>query len=959
MDLATVSGDAKRKALADGADPESPRAFLERQHRLLSERFSALSAARQGKPVYAIEHGLSADEVERLRRAIGVRLRGRPMEALEPHTLPMIVVATETGYAYNGLWTGYWPLLGSSAGLDLGTAARARLSEWFDVASRKHGIKRPNDTPFARTFRHIAWPIANALAPRQIHAAIATMLRDVAVLAEFLDEGEFVRQLRGAAARSGSDRLVEWSADETRLLLLADAILRPESERSDLSPGVVERLLKDMEAVPGAGAHVAEARRILVRQMPAAKPARLVIVPAVDGSFSLALQREDHLRDDRRADAAVSVPSLAAVEDVAKAAGLALRGGRSDTRVFMRAGDVFVSWANADGPVDPAAELAVLAAEAWDKDEALSLMGSCAGGELYRVASNGPARDDLLDRLGVEHRGTVVSVAGGLRLGFGRRFVSGIPIRVGRGTETSSGATLDFASSGKVVLDPDETLVIGGAPGVDVDIVAAELGSAVARVSFADAAVAEPAVTVRVDPPEPTVRDFAEGRVSIDLAGRRRFKVPVRVTLFVPGEARVVSDLVAGLPRRLSAADGLTAQVDAVRALPRRPTSARLVVDYSVDRIDLTLTEPTHAIAFHNEDGAWRALRTEEGEEFEAPFRVFEASEPFAPGSAPRLSEPASAATFRLLVPEETGAPGLLVGPRAIQGAAPAVAMPEPHRRLRRTAEGPGLEDEIAAWLRFRGADAEHPLAAAVARTVAECAERAVVTTLCGEAWAMREGAGLPGAAAALIEAALASRYDPFRVKLIPEADLPEVDAFRRELEPRFVAVAGLETAVAGGGVSTSVAEALDLAAEEAWLAVDDDRARRGLPPLNLVPAAAEEDWAKICAKAKALVERRDLVAMIVPRPLGDALLAIPYHESASADVAREIDRHRKDFGSLRRSGKRLSADAIDDALNLYLRPSAFARTAWSTLAACLLEDRMTSRAVRYAALRLRATTGA
>lgn len=943
-------------ATAVAASRHSHQDFLLLQHENLADRYSALAKDRGGQPVYAIEHGLAPVEVERLRRAVGTVLRNVPVEALKDRALPLIVVAAETGYTFTGLWTGYWPLLRSATGLDLSPQSRAQLTDFFDRAALRYGLKRPNDTPFARSFRHIAWPIANALAPRQLHGAIATMLRDVALLVGLTDDASFVRALRNAATRAGSDRLVEWASDEPRLLLLADALLRRESGREALSPGIVERLLRDLESVPGAQAKVVEARQLLERTPPPPKPARLVITKH-QGSRRLKLKREPSAREDRHSIPAIVVDTLADIPTITRDAGLALRGDQTPlAHVFLASGEEFVSWARDDGPIEPDCEIIALAHDLLPKHGALEFLGSCAGGELYRI--NGPGRADLLGRLGVPIRTDGIAIRGGLQLGIGREFVCGVPVRIGAGR----GAPVRHIHAerhAEMIVPPGEDLVIDAAPQVAVTFQRDEAATAEARIVFVDAPVAEPAIAVRVDPPVPTVRDLLEGRLTIDLSGRRNFTdVPVGLALMVPGQPVSSASLKVRLPCRLSRADGLDAIVAAVGNLPRPPSSARLSVDYGIDRLQIALAEPVPSTQFAQTDGNWQAFDPEDGEPVQ--FRVVDVARPFDGAGTVRSSEPAAQNVFRLLAPEG-GDPhgGLVVGPHALRSM-PAIIRPAAHRRFERSGDAPGLKAEIAAWIAFSAAEGEHVLAAAVARQTAAAAERAIVTTLCGEAWSRREGEGLRSPASALVAAAREAVFNPLGVKEELSADEEaELPRFITAFEPRIAKIEGLREVFAGAAVDDGLAEALDLAAEEAWSAVDAARVERGLPALDLAPGGAADDWTSVCVFAADMVERRDLAAMIRPRPLADALLAVPYAASAMADVAVAIDRHRKDFGTLRRSARRLTAEAVENGLNLFLRPEAFALTDWAPLAAGLLEDRMTSRAIRYAALRIRGTAGA
>ena len=75
----------------------------------LQARFNELSEARRALnyPVYAIEHGLNAEEVDLLRQQASDALRYLPPSS--SHWLVWTALAAEAGYRYSG--DEYWPEL--------------------------------------------------------------------------------------------------------------------------------------------------------------------------------------------------------------------------------------------------------------------------------------------------------------------------------------------------------------------------------------------------------------------------------------------------------------------------------------------------------------------------------------------------------------------------------------------------------------------------------------------------------------------------------------------------------------------------------------------------------------------------------------------------------------------------------------------------------------------------------
>ena len=80
--------------------------FLERTQKRLHEHFQAIAIRREhsGFPVFALEHCLTNDELDRVKRMLRHRLRNR--QPLTRHWLLWAVYAAEVGYGYKG--DEYW-----------------------------------------------------------------------------------------------------------------------------------------------------------------------------------------------------------------------------------------------------------------------------------------------------------------------------------------------------------------------------------------------------------------------------------------------------------------------------------------------------------------------------------------------------------------------------------------------------------------------------------------------------------------------------------------------------------------------------------------------------------------------------------------------------------------------------------------------------------------------------------
>ena len=167
-----------------------------------------------------------------------------------------IALASEVGYVYEGFSSGYWPRLEALLRCALTAQDRESLTAAFEEANLQVGMARPDDTPFTRTFRHIAWPLVNALAPRQIHAGLSDALFEATVFDP--DDDSFIRFVLQGCLRSGSPRLIEWSGNQARVEAVATALLAKPDGR--LSAQIIERLAADAMASPLVRDRIVRAR---------------------------------------------------------------------------------------------------------------------------------------------------------------------------------------------------------------------------------------------------------------------------------------------------------------------------------------------------------------------------------------------------------------------------------------------------------------------------------------------------------------------------------------------------------------------------------------------------------------------------------------------------------------------------------------------------------------------------
>ena len=171
-------------------------------NRHLHARFTEIREVRGDQfPVFCIEHGLSPEQVGWLKKQVGAAVRNHGLGTWwDARYLPLLVATSEIGYIYQGTGTDFWPKLEGHIGASIWPEERSRLSDLFDAGRLEHGLKKPADTRWTRAFRHIAWPIANSVAPREIQAdLVATVRHHLESWSAEISEPDRISQLRTSA----------------------------------------------------------------------------------------------------------------------------------------------------------------------------------------------------------------------------------------------------------------------------------------------------------------------------------------------------------------------------------------------------------------------------------------------------------------------------------------------------------------------------------------------------------------------------------------------------------------------------------------------------------------------------------------------------------------------------------------------------------------------------------------
>jgi hypothetical protein len=250
---------------------------------LLAAKFSALQAERSGH-VFFIEHGLDVVELDELRGSVRDGLAAKPLEhvswGLAP--LPLLVTATEVGYGYRGNGTDFWPRLEAEMGTSFSQSARSRIKHLFQNASDRYRGVYPADSPWARAFHLIAWPISHALLPVEFHRPLASVLPRLGERVRDLDDERLYAALRHIT-RQPSARFETWLANAELVVTMVRHLLG--EQVTGVSPLILDRIGADLLADNVVRRDLATAKRVQRDQRP--KRQEHEVLHSVEGRLQL------------------------------------------------------------------------------------------------------------------------------------------------------------------------------------------------------------------------------------------------------------------------------------------------------------------------------------------------------------------------------------------------------------------------------------------------------------------------------------------------------------------------------------------------------------------------------------------------------------------------------------------------------------------------------------------------
>ena len=240
---------------------------LEALHHQLRAHFQALRRIRDEsvgkKPLFALEHGLTAGEVATLTRAVREFVSsGRRLP--ESTWLPFVVYAAEIGYRYAG--DEYWQTFEEETP---GWEAEDRYyirRKFQGFAAEFEGAVPAG--AWARHFSIISWPITHAVLPTDLQRQLARLLYEFrfGLTSDLLLHSEELGKTLAARAWHASSRFQNFAQNTDLLGQVAAALLLPTDEKSPyLLQSSLERIVEDLSRERQARSWLSDAKRRVVQ----------------------------------------------------------------------------------------------------------------------------------------------------------------------------------------------------------------------------------------------------------------------------------------------------------------------------------------------------------------------------------------------------------------------------------------------------------------------------------------------------------------------------------------------------------------------------------------------------------------------------------------------------------------------------------------------------------------------
>ncbi|WP_080822458.1 hypothetical protein [Agrobacterium genomosp. 2] len=974
----------------------------------LRDQYRRLKSARGTDPVFIIEHGLEAQEVLELQALVGRKLRLlRPGSAawIGNH-LSLALAITEVGYRYQGTGTDFWPKVDETLGVSLAHSDRTDISELFSRLAQQYGFAAPNRSDWAIAYNHIAWPIRNALAPLEIHKPLLIALAKVLASGTPLREDELlISKLVSIADGLWSRRLRDWLEDTRLAVELSKALLAPDEGEGWFEPGIVARIGGDLRKDPDAAIALRHAKRLVSKERrsssPSVEASRYGIVIAhgrVTGLYlnGPVLSEADlqHLVSGAMASWEIGAEGAAQSQPIKNfLAGGVIHLGQpmkplsadplsvwsygerlNDAPDLLRAlqptpPSIF-SWNGSDGlfpavmagqTLSSGSKIVYLSWNPTDQPLEYVQLPCWEGCSAYLVDPLNKASNRLLRDLGISPEDTApITFSSGAtisNLSNIMTHVEGVPLYCRVNTQSMSAEVINSegvsVSSGRFEkgevfrLDlPAGSHKLSLEAGDDLQDINISIVPQNRDTSF----------RIYVEPPSATIDDLASDTLSIVLRSEfalhsveglawitrdgQTVDVPFPFQIDVPGRLDASSTLISEL-KRLALGSANMGPIDIQIQL-------KGLGNYTW-RLAREFRRLTYLPDKHNwQDEHGNPVAGIRGADISTPLLLID-------NTSAKTDHDITA----LWIPEtsswEAISSAVVVAPSVVRMGNHHAADPVGSARAVQGLDGsPGFKTLLSSYLAWRTAEPSNLIASHQARVISGEIEKALVESFCGGEWRRIEnsGEGLHRNSHSELSRICMSRQIATG-KRFPQLDKVESAKLHIELTHSFASVVSDLSALLA---DTADFEELDYAINDAYAKLSRDRESAGAAAFEELDIFnSDQTWQKAVRDAVAAAKRPAFQPLILPSSRWKALSSLRYQNGGLDDVVEKLVACHMD--ALRSPGKQwIGSREIRIGLQLWMSPRDVLKTPGAEEALVkLLSDRQTSRAIRYAALRIHA----
>ena len=968
---------------------------------------------RQGLPVFGLEHGLTAERSLDLKNALGHLVRIQGAESIFK-TFPLSVVAcsSEIGYEYRGTGTDFWPKFEREIAASIGEAGRQAHTGAFLYAHKTLGLMAPPETPWTRNFRHIAWPITNAIASREIHRPLAIALRRTMTFA-FTDVSldELVARLTIEARSQQNTRLIEWLQQADVASALISRLLDLPIDDSTVEIVSLDRIVADLEADPIARQSVMSAleRRKATKTKRASPLFRFRIVLEAGGAVSAALQvpnldgpvLESLESELARCGGTVSLAeggcelsfsrlAVGTELDLRMTSFHALLSGNTyflhdagasygqleqlrDLMPTVRDPMIFVEdampghfgeWTSVR-KIPKGRRVLFVTTKPIAEPEGLRCIANLEGVTILEIELPSIMGERHLSSAGAQiDFEPLFEIIGGIQIAegiLGPVFLRGMPVLVKREFGAPGEWTVRSSAAGPLRLgEKDVAALLDSAP--DHQEIQVDSGKVAGKteVSFYSVREAGRPLSIRLDPSSPSVEDIQRGQLRMQIdCPLELTDVGISITVDAGGTTLAsASGAVTQIPATIGASSGIVRDLAQKLVLAAPDRTGHLFLEVSLHRIwkqRWRLDWDPVEVSWLNNDGAWLAVSDEQ--EFEVSLS--EAATPLSRKAYDKKFGGPS--TFRVLLPEANGTAvylgAICDGPKKFSPGDIASKLPaKSARTLTGGQDTAGFEETVQGYLLWSVARPVHPIASAASRTVARRIEQVITEQLCGRTWLHEENRSQISAGSLFDVLALQAAES----ELAAGGELPPVPA---RLQSSFDRCLSEKMRLAWPQLSAdklnidfeNFAAKMDGAVASTFEEIASYLEGENAEAFGDVdPYSEPSDWQSALIAAVERMDGTQLSRMILPTERGEQLQNWDY-SLPEADLVSFLAEIHTDLAPPGR-GQWIAPSNIQDCLHLWIEPVNLLRQEdWLASLARFLQDRQTARALRYAALRFRA----